>query len=109
MPDRIEGDPAFQKAFLASAPRSAGGGSLKDFQLKGHLFRNRCSYLIYSEAFLALPDPLKRRVYTRLARILLPNNADSTYAYLGSDERVRILDILRETHPELLKYLPARN
>jgi hypothetical protein len=109
LPEGIEGDAAFQKAFLAGARRSAAGASLKDFHLKGYLFKNRCSYLIYSEAFLALPDSLKRRIYTRLAKILLPSDTDTTYAYLGSDERVRLLDILRETHPEFPKYLPAAN
>jgi hypothetical protein len=43
---------------------------------------------------------LKRRVYERLARALQPVEPDQRYAYLGEDERARILKILRETHPE---------
>jgi hypothetical protein len=101
LPAGLAGSPAFQGAFLASARRAADGLSLKDFSLKGHLFANRCSYLIYSDAFLQLPVQLKRRVYDRLARALKTTDADPRYAHLGADERTRIARILRETHPEL--------
>lgn len=101
LPAGLEGSLAFQGAFLASARRAADGLSLKDFSLQGHLFANRCSYLIYSDAFLQLPVQLKRRVYDRLARALKTTGADPRYAHLGADERTRIARILRETHPEL--------
>ena len=101
LPAGLEGSPAFQRAFQASARRAAGGQSLKDFSLKGHLFENRCSYLIYSDSFLQLPVQLKHRVYDRLARALKATDADPRYAYLGAGERARIARILRETHPEL--------
>ena len=109
LPEGLEGNATFQQAFLAGARRSAKGDALKDLSLHGHLFKNRCSYLIYSEAFLALPEGLKRRIYTRLAKALLPENSDPMYAYLDSDERGRIRDILRETHPELPQYLTTRD
>jgi hypothetical protein len=101
LPAGLEGSPAFQRAFQTTVPRTADGHSLKDFSLKGHLFENRCSYLIYSDSFLQLPVQLKRRVYDRLARALKATDADPRYAYLGADERTRIARILRETHPEL--------
>ena len=107
LPDGLEGGRAFQQAFLAGARRSASGASLRDLDLKGHLFRNRCSYLIYSEAFLALPEALKRRIYTRLAKVLIRDSPDSTYAYLEGAERGRIRNILRETHTEMRQYLPG--
>jgi hypothetical protein len=105
LPDGLEGNPRFQHAFMAGARRSGNGASLKDLEMKGHLFRNRCSYLIYSDAFLALPQPLKRRIYSRLAKILLTPGTDSTYVHLGVDERARIRSILRETHSEMRDYL----
>jgi hypothetical protein len=100
LPDGLEGSPAYQQAFQTNARRTATGQSLKDFSLKGQLFQNRCSYLIYADSFLALPAQLKKRVYARLAEILNGENAEPRYAYLGKDERARIANILRETHPE---------
>lgn len=101
LPPGVRGSTAFQKAFLANARKTSDGNSLKDLQLNGHLFRNRCSYLIYSESFQNLPDQLKRRVCARLARALRSAEPDPRYAHLDSEERARILSILRETAPEL--------
>jgi hypothetical protein len=100
LPDGLEGSPGFQQAFPRNVPRSGDGHSLKDFSLKGRLFQNRCSYLIYSESFLALPTQLKKRVYARLEQILKAEAPESRYAYLGKDERKRLIKILRETHSE---------
>lgn len=100
LPEGLEGSPSFQQAFQRNARRAANGQSLKDFSLRGHLFENRCSYLIYSDSFLALPLQLKKRIYARLEEILSGRDGDSRYAYLASGERARIATILRETHPE---------
>ena len=97
----VSGDQSFQRVFLSRAKRNADGGSLRDLHLAGRLFRNRCSYLIYSEMFLSLPEPLKRRVYDRLARVLKTDDPDSRYEYLDAEERARIVAILHDTHPEL--------
>jgi hypothetical protein len=101
LPVGLQGSPDFQKAFLSAATKTKDGKSLKDFDLHGHLFQNRCSYLIYSETFRNLPIPLKQRICARLGRALRSLNPDPRYAYLDKDERERILSILRETDPEL--------
>jgi hypothetical protein len=101
LPAGVQGDPAFQRAFQRHARRAADGSSLRDFSLKGRIFQNRCSYLIYSESFRQLPAQLKQRVFARLAHALQPTDADPRYAYLGTKERERIVTILRETHLEL--------
>lgn len=100
LPEGIEGSEAFQKAFRANEIISRGGGSLKEFSLKGHIFKNRCSYLIYSQSFLSLPKLLKQLVYAQLRSALASSNPDSRYAYLSGDERAQILNILQNTHPE---------
>lgn len=105
LPAGLEGSPGFQQAFLAGARRTRAGASLKDFSLNGHLFQNRCSYLIYSDSFLALPVQLKRHVFERLARILKAEAPEKRYAYLSSDERARIATILRDTHAEFAAVL----
>ena len=100
LPDGLVGDESFQNVFCKDAPRSGDAGSLKDFHLAGRLFKNRCSYMIYSECFLSLPVQLKQRLYSRLVHALNPANPDTRYAHLTVEERSRITTILKRTHPE---------
>lgn len=97
----IQGSPGFQDMFQKRGPRTAAGESLRDLDLKQRLFRNRCSYLINSAQFAALPRPLQQRIYARLAKALQPAEPDPRYAYLPADERARIVAVLRETHRSL--------
>ena len=100
LPAGLRGAGAFEAAFRQTARRTRNGDSLRDLHLDGHLFKHRCSYLIYSEFFLSLPAELKRQVYARLHHALRPTDNDPQYAYLPAAERSRILQILTETHPE---------
>lgn len=100
LPAGLEGAAGFQQAFQRNARRTPEGRSLKEFSLKGHLFQNRCSYLIYSDAFLGLPTQLKQRVYARLAVLLKPETNEPRFAYLNAEERTRIRKILQATLPE---------
>jgi hypothetical protein len=97
----VQGQEAFQKAFLAQACRDSEGHSLRDLNLEKRLFENRCSYLINSAGFMALPDSIKRLTYQKLARALDPTDAHGRYYYIRPNERERIVAILRETHPGL--------
>jgi hypothetical protein len=106
LPTGLAGSPSFQKAFLATARRASDGSSLKELHLEGHLFKNRCSYLVHSESLLALPKELKKRIYARLAHALHPTKPDPRYAHLGAEERARISFILSETLPG---YPPAEH
>jgi hypothetical protein len=105
LPRGIEGSPGFQLAFSANAVRTGSGGSLKELHLRGRLFKNRCSYLIYSESFRRLPKPLLQRVYERMARALAACDPDPRYGYLDPDERARIVDVLRQTCPDRCSWL----
>lgn len=100
LPEGIAANEAFIEAFAADAPRSQAGDSLKDLQLDGRLFRNRCSFLIYSDSFAALPASLKSRIYTVLFDALHNDDPTNRYAHLEPDEKTRIYQILMETHPE---------
>lgn len=95
--DGVEGDEEFQKQFEAGVPHTAEGDSLADFQLNGRLFKNRCSYMIYSEAFRELPEPVKKRVIAGLKKVLEAPAADDGYQNMKLPERRRIARILRET------------
>ena len=86
-----------QKEFSESIPRAKNGDSLADFQLNTRLFKNRCSYMIYSDAFRNLPTAVKSRVLTRLKTILDAPTCDNEFTSMKLSERRRIATILRDT------------
>jgi hypothetical protein len=96
--DGIEGGEAFQKAFTARFPRTKAGDSLADFQLYDRMFKNRCSYMIYSRSFRDLPPRVKRPVLDRLKSVLAGD--DAAFDWLKGSERKRIAAILAETLPD---------
>lgn len=98
--DGVEGSAAFQEAFRRNRVETREGRSLKDFQLLTRLFKNRCSYMIYSKAFDALPPQVKSEFYTQLHRVLSGENAAKEYEHLTSSERANIREILVETKPD---------
>ena len=100
LPAGIDGSPEFQRAYAAGARRTKAGLSLRDLERKGRLYAHRCSPLIYTESFAALPETLKALVFARLRAALESDDPEGRYAGLPAAERRRILDILLETHPE---------
>lgn len=102
--DGIEGDRAFVEAFRAGDPVDNQGRGLRDLQLLDRLFKYRCSYMIHSQAFAQLPDPVRDRVLEKLFEVLSAAQAPEGYTHLSDLERRRILDIVRQTVPRL----PAR-
>lgn len=94
----IEGNPDFQKAFAVRFPRTKDGRSLADFKLFERIFKYRCSYMIYSEAFQNLPVQVKCLILKKMHAVLAGN--DSTYGWLKASERQKIEAILTETLPE---------
>lgn len=103
LPEGVFGNEAFQERFTKDAPRVAGH-ALKDLQLSERLFANRCSFLIYSPQFLALPAGLKSRVFQRLEKALTSRDPQDRYAYLSDVEKQRIHDILWQTHPDAKQF-----
>jgi hypothetical protein len=91
----IEGVSSFTKTFPARGPRDRLGRSLRDFDLQRRLFRYPLSYLIYSEAFDALPESVRAKVYKRLYAILTGPE---------KEEGSTILEILRDTKKDLPAY-----
>ncbi len=89
----VDGDPAYQEAFAARFPRT-DEGSLADFHLGSRLFKNRCSYMIYSGAFRSLPPRVKGAVFARLREVL---EEGKDFPEIGEKERRRIAGILRRT------------
>jgi hypothetical protein len=100
----IAGSPAFREAFERAGKHTADGRSLRQLDLIRQLPRYRCSHLIHSAQFRALPKPLLKRISERLLRILIEPETEKRYAYLGDDERKAIAAILKETEPEFTEH-----
>jgi hypothetical protein len=97
----VQGTSGFEQEFQARGPRDPLGRSLRDFDLRKRTFKYPCSYLIYSEAFDALPAPAKAYVYHRLLEILTGREQGSEFAKLTGEDRRAILEILLATKPGL--------
>jgi hypothetical protein len=102
--DPVSGTSKFQKEFPLSGPRDRLGRSLRDLDLKQRLFRYRCSFLIYSKAFDALPAAAKDSFYSRLLKVLSGEDQSPDFASLSKTDRKEILEILLETKPGLPAY-----
>ncbi len=100
-PGGIHGSEAFQRDFKARHPATTEGQSLADLHLGNRLFRHRCSYLIYSRTWAALPRPLLDLLYAKLYAILAAPEPPADFRYLSREERHAILHILRTTLPNL--------
>ncbi len=102
--DHVEGVSTFTKTFPQRGPRDKQGRSLRDFDLEKRLFRYPLSYMVYSDAFDAMPDTVRDRVYRRLYDVLTGKDQSPKFAKVSEDDRRNILAILRDTKPTLPAY-----
>jgi len=102
--DPIEGTSEFAAEFAARGPRDAKGRSLRDLDLKTRLFKYPCSYLIYSPSFRELPEEVREHFFRRLHEILTGRDPKPEFQRLAAEDRQAILEILRETLPDLPAY-----
>jgi hypothetical protein len=93
LPAGLRSRSGFVERFSASGPRDRKGRSLYEFDLTRRLMKYPCSYLIYSQAFDALPSIIKAPIYRRLWDVLSEKKESQT-----------IVDILRETKKDLPPY-----
>lgn len=106
--DPVAGTSRFAAEFAERGPCDAQGRSLRQFDLRTRLFRYPCSYLIYSDAFDALPAPVRDRVLRRLWSVLTGNDTSETLQHLSAGDRADILAILRATKQGLPDYWQAQ-
>jgi hypothetical protein len=100
----MKGTSGFTEAFSARGPSDGRGRSLRQLDLRTRLFRYPCSYMIYSAQFEHLPAEAKAAIYERLWAILSGKEKDERYRHLSTADRRAIVEILRETKPDLPKY-----
>ncbi len=104
----VKGTTTFAAEFQLAGPHDSKGRSLRQLDLKMRLFRYPCSFLIYSDAFEALPLQMKNYVWQRLEQILTGKDNSPSYALMSAADRQAVLEILRETKPEFAKWLRAQ-
>jgi hypothetical protein len=100
----IEGVSTFTKSFPQRGPRDHQGRSLRDFDLQKRLFRYPLSYMVYSDAFDGMPEIARERIYQRLYGVLTGRDAAPQFARLSSEDRLAVLEILRDTKSNLPAY-----
>jgi hypothetical protein len=100
--DEIVGTSGFDAWFELQGPRDRKGRSLRELELNTRLLRYPLSYLIHSPEFDALPAYAKDYVYLAIADAL--NGRSDAYAYLTSEERETIHEILVDTRPAFARY-----
>jgi hypothetical protein len=101
----VSGDSGFAEKFSSQGPRDSKGRSLHELDLQRRLLKYPCSYMIYTDAFDALPPAAKDAVYARLWRVLSGADAAPRYTRLTRVDRDNILAILRDTKKDLPAYL----
>ena len=99
--DAVAGTSDFAKEFAARGPFDKQGRSLREFDLKTRLFKYPCSYLVYSQAFAALPAEVKAHTLKRMHEVLAGKDTSETFAHLSAADRKAVLEILRDTLPDL--------
>ncbi len=102
--DAVSGTSTFAAEFSAQGPRDSKGRSLRDLDMSVRLMKYPCSYLIYSAPFDELPKPAKEHACRRLFEILTSAGESDAFAHLTTNDRQAILEILRETKPDLPDY-----
>jgi hypothetical protein len=103
----VKGNSGFEEKFSAEGPRDRKGRSLRQFDLRRRLMRYPCSYMIYSPAFDGLPPDERAAIYRRMWRILSGEERGGKYARLSPSDREAVVEILRETKPEVRDFFPA--
>lgn len=87
----------FAREFAVQGVKDSKRRSLRDFDLRDRTFRYPCSYLIYSSAFDAIPEPAKGYIYHRLLQVLTGQDQSEDFTHLTPTDRQAILSILLET------------
>jgi hypothetical protein len=94
LPAAVTGTSGFAEQFSGQGPTDRRGRSLRQLDLKTRLLRYPCSYMIYSDAFGALPPQARDAIYERMWRVLSKPSADHR----------AVIEILRDTKPDLPAY-----
>jgi hypothetical protein len=103
----IQGVSTFTATFPQRGPHDKLGRSLREFDLNTRMFKYPLSYMIYSEAFDNMPLLVRDEVFHQLYEVLSERDKNPIFARLSEADRRAILEILRDTKPNLPAYWKA--
>lgn len=101
---KLTGTSSYAADFAALGPRDEQGRSLRDFDLERRIFKHPCSYLIYTEAFDALPTPVQEHFWRRLWEVVTEQDQSEDFAHLSTADRQAIREIVLATKSGLPDY-----
>ena len=101
LPPGIVSTSGFAEAYSSQGPFDGRGRSLRQLDLGGRLLLHPCSPLVYAGAFDALPARALDAVYRRMWTVLSGAAAAPRYARLSRADRTAVVEILRDTKPNL--------
>jgi len=97
----IKGTAGFAEMFATQGPADSRGRSLRQLDLERRLLRYPCSYMVYSAAFGSLPIDVRGAIYHRMWNVLSGRDPSPKYAKMSEADRRAVVEILRETLPDL--------
>ena len=105
LPGPVAGTSNFAEEFSALGPYDSQGRTLREFDLNERLFRYPLSFLIYTEAFDALPGPMKTQVYGRIEAVLTGRDGSGDFEHIDQSTRGAIREILIATKPDFAAFV----
>jgi hypothetical protein len=102
--DTVKSGSGFAERFSSLAPMGAAG-SLRELDLQTRVFRYPLSYMVYSEAFEALPEYARDHVVARVIEVLQGHDTTGVAASTTTLDRKAVLQILKETSPRFAALL----
>jgi hypothetical protein len=100
--DKVAGSKKFTDDFLSNGSVDSQGRSLRDFDLSKYLFKNRCSFLVLSNHFDGLPEPVMQFVKERMTEVLVHGARIPQGVDLDDEQRTTIVSMLKELKPDWL-------
>lgn len=91
----------FAQALVRRFPRDGQGRSLAELDLTTRLLKYGVSFLVYTEAFAALPREVRLPIMAHIMAVLDGRVTAPKYAHLRPAERLAARIILRDTHPDV--------
>ena len=100
----VKGTSSFTETFSKRSPRDNQGRSLYQLDLQERLFRYPLSYMIYSASFKQLAPATLKLVAQKLHQRLTAEVNEDGLEHLTPKLKLALLDILKQTHPQIVKY-----
>ncbi len=104
---QVESGGTFREDFESLGPFDSKGRSLRDLSLDGQLFEYPLSFLIYTDAFDALPEITLGRTYAAIHELLSTDVDNPDFPLLNTESRTAIHEILLETKPSYADFVAS--